>query len=80
MASVVRRHLVNSLNKQVCGGHRSWESGIAANVLEGRAPLMGTLCMPTLGRWRPTVPAIRSPTCTFAALISRQLLHCCFCQ
>ena len=53
MAGVLRRHLVNSLNKTVCGGHRSWDNDIPANVPGGGAPLMGTLCSPKLGRWRP---------------------------
>ncbi len=52
MAGAIRRHLVNSLEKQVCGGHRSWEKAIAGHE-PGGAPLMGTLCSPTLGRWRP---------------------------
>ena len=52
MAGAIKRHLVNSLEKQVCGGHRSWEKAIAGNE-PGGAPLMGTLCSPTLGRWRP---------------------------
>ena len=52
MAGAIRRHLVNSLEKQVCGGHRSWEKTIAGNE-PGGVPLMGTLCSPTLGRWRP---------------------------
>ena len=52
MAGVIRRHLVNSLDKQVCGGHRSWEKEIAGNE-PGGVPLMGTLCSRTLRRWRP---------------------------
>jgi hypothetical protein len=52
MAGAIRRHLVNSLDKQVCGGHRSWENAIAGHE-PGGVPLMGTLCSPTLGRWRP---------------------------
>ena len=52
MAGVVRRHLVNSLNKTVCGGHRSWDDDISGNE-PGGAPLMGPLCSPKLGRWRP---------------------------
>ena len=52
MAGAIRRHLVNSLNKQVCGGHRSWENTIAGHE-PGGMPLMGTLCSPMLGRWRP---------------------------
>ena len=52
MAGAIRRHLVNSMNNTVGGGHRSWENDIAGNE-PGGAPLMGTLCSPMLGRWRP---------------------------
>ena len=51
MAGLIRRHLVNAMNKGVRGGHRSWENDIAGNE-PGGAPLMGTLCSPMMGRWR----------------------------
>ena len=53
MAGAIMRHLVNSMDRTVCRGHRAWENDIAANVPGGEAPLMGTLCSPMLGRWRP---------------------------
>ena len=63
MAGAIRRHLVNSLEKQVCGGHRSWEKAIAGHE-PGGAPLMGTLCSPTLGRWGPMVVDWKARTTT----------------
>ena len=53
MAGAFRRHLVNSMDRTVCGGHRSWENDMTAYTPGGGAPLIGTLCSPTLGRWRP---------------------------
>lgn len=61
----------------MCGGHRSWENDIAANVPGGGAPLMGTLCVPMQGNWRPKMPVKQSRN-AFAALtspvVSRPLL------
>ena len=36
MAGAIRRHLVNAMDKQVCGGQRSWETRSQQTSLEGR--------------------------------------------
>ena len=38
MAGAIWRHLANGMNKTVCGGRRSGENDIAANVPGGGAP------------------------------------------
>ena len=74
MAGAIRRHLVNSLNKQVCGGHRSWENAIAGHE-PGGAPLMGTLCSPTLGRWRPIEVDWKARTTTPLEIGVREMMR-----
>ena len=49
----IRLHLVDSMSETICGGCKLWENDIAAYTPGGSASLMGTLCSPTLRRWRP---------------------------
>ena len=75
MAGAIRRHLVNSMNKTVCGGHRSWENDIAANVPGGGVPLMGTVCSPMLGRWRPIEVDWKAGTTTPLEIGVREMMR-----
>ena len=74
LAGAIRRHLVNAMDKTVCGGQRSWEDDIAGNGAGG-APLRGTLCSPMLGRWRPIEVDWKARTTTPLGIGLREMVR-----